>query len=216
MQKDYYKILELPASASLPEIKAAYRRLAQQFHPDKNNNDLYASARFEIIKEAYEVLSNPTKKEYYLQQRWYDRSINRKQTEVATTPVSILKQVLELEKYLSRADIHRMDTDGLFDYLVHTYSTGTIEILNKFDETEMNETIIRAGLSCLGPLPYDKSVIVVELLTKIKSPGTEESLQKFLRQAKMAHTWNQLRAWVIVVIVLLLCILIVWVGGNGD
>ncbi|MEI9910706.1 MAG: DnaJ domain-containing protein [Bacteroidota bacterium] len=60
--KDYYKILELPPSATLQEIKTAYRRLAHQYHPDKNDNDLYAAAQFEMVKEAYEVLSDPRKK----------------------------------------------------------------------------------------------------------------------------------------------------------
>ena len=64
--KDYYNILSIEPSATLSEIKKAYRKLAHQSHPDKNQNDPYASALFAEIKEAYEVLTNPTKKEYYL------------------------------------------------------------------------------------------------------------------------------------------------------
>lgn len=60
--KDYYKLLELEPSATLPEIKKAYRRLALLHHPDKTGNDPYSAAQFSDIKEAYEVLTNPTKK----------------------------------------------------------------------------------------------------------------------------------------------------------
>ena len=60
--KDYYKTLKVPAQASIEEIKKAYRLLAQQHHPDKNNNDPYAVAYFSEIKEAYETLTNPVKK----------------------------------------------------------------------------------------------------------------------------------------------------------
>ena len=60
--KDYYKILEVETSADLLEIKKAYRKLALQYHPDKNHNDPYATAQFSAIKEAYEVLTNPAKK----------------------------------------------------------------------------------------------------------------------------------------------------------
>ncbi len=76
--KDYYTILELSPSASAGEIKKAYRRLAHQYHPDKKNNDPYAAAQFATIKEAYETLSNPSRKDHYLQQRWYAQSIGKK------------------------------------------------------------------------------------------------------------------------------------------
>ena len=76
--KDYYSILELHPSATRDEIKKAYRRLAHQYHPDKKNNDPYAAAQFSNIKEAYEILSNPVKKDQYLQQRWYTQSIGKK------------------------------------------------------------------------------------------------------------------------------------------
>jgi len=107
--KDYYEILELPSSASGDEIKKAFRKLAHQYHPDKKNGDPYAAVQFAAIKEAYEVLSNPAKKEYYLQQRWYAQSIAKKTKQETVTPVSILKQLLELNKYVSRLDMHRMD-----------------------------------------------------------------------------------------------------------
>jgi DnaJ-class molecular chaperone with C-terminal Zn finger domain len=68
------------------------------YHPDKNPNDKYAEAQFNEIKEAYEVLTNPVKKENYLQQRWYNQSIGKRRTAETITPVSILKLVLELER----------------------------------------------------------------------------------------------------------------------
>src|SRR6185369_13859563 len=100
MIKDYYGILQLPSSATVSEIKQAYRRLAMTWHPDKNPNNAYAKTQFEEIKEAYEVLTNPARKDLYLQERWYDQSIGRKKTAVAVTPVNILKLILELERYV--------------------------------------------------------------------------------------------------------------------
>src|SRR2546423_30912 len=98
MTKDYYSILQLPPSATLPEIKQAFRKLAMTWHPDKNPNDVYAKTQFEEIKEAYEVLTSPVKKDFYLQERWYDHSIGRKRNAVIVTPVNILKLLLELER----------------------------------------------------------------------------------------------------------------------
>lgn len=62
--KDYYKVLGLPRTASQAEIKKAYRKLAREFHPDKNKAK-GAEARFKEANEANEVLSDPAKRKAY-------------------------------------------------------------------------------------------------------------------------------------------------------
>jgi curved DNA-binding protein len=63
--KDYYKVLGLAKSATEKEIKAAYRKLARKHHPDMNQGNPKAEARFKEIGEAYEVLSDPEKRKRY-------------------------------------------------------------------------------------------------------------------------------------------------------
>lgn len=62
---DYYKILELPNTASADDIKKAYRKLAKQYHPDANPNDATAKKKFQQINEANEVLSDPEKRKKF-------------------------------------------------------------------------------------------------------------------------------------------------------
>jgi curved DNA-binding protein len=63
--RDYYKVLGVPKTASEKEIKAAYRKLARQYHPDMNQGDKKAEARFKEVGEAYEVLSDQEKRRKY-------------------------------------------------------------------------------------------------------------------------------------------------------
>ena len=132
--KDYYKTLELEPTANLQEIKTAFRKLAHQYHPDKNNNDPYAIAYFNEIKEAYETLTNPVKKNNFLQQRWYNKTTGNKNTRQVITPVNILKQALEFEKYTSLLDVFRMDRESLFGYMDELLNDETIIKLLQFNQ----------------------------------------------------------------------------------
>ncbi|OHA15643.1 MAG: molecular chaperone DnaJ [Candidatus Taylorbacteria bacterium RIFCSPLOWO2_12_FULL_43_20] len=65
MSKDYYKILGVERGASKDEIKKAFRKLAHQYHPDKNKEDNTASQKFKEASEAYSVLSDDEKRKQY-------------------------------------------------------------------------------------------------------------------------------------------------------
>ena len=64
-QRDYYEILSVERNADGEEIKRAYRRLAMKYHPDRNPGDPEAEAKFKEAAEAYEVLSDPARRQRY-------------------------------------------------------------------------------------------------------------------------------------------------------
>ncbi len=65
MKKDYYEALDVARDIDGPSLKKAYRRLAMKYHPDRNPGDSEAEGRFKEIKEAYEVLSDSSKRATY-------------------------------------------------------------------------------------------------------------------------------------------------------
>ena len=64
-KRDFYEILESTRSASAEELKKAYRKLAVQYHPDKNQGKKEAEEKFKELGEAYEILSDPQKRAAY-------------------------------------------------------------------------------------------------------------------------------------------------------
>lgn len=64
-KRDYYEVLGVAKEASEDEIKSAYRQLAKKYHPDVNQNDADAEAKFKEVSEAYDALSDPQKRAAY-------------------------------------------------------------------------------------------------------------------------------------------------------
>ena len=65
MAGDYYSLLGVPKNATSDEIKKSYRKLAHQYHPDKNPGNAESEAKFKEINNAYEVLGDDKKRANY-------------------------------------------------------------------------------------------------------------------------------------------------------
>src|SRR6476469_9305170 len=63
--KDPYKVLGVDKKASQDDIKKAYRKLARQYHPDKNPGDTAAEERFKEVQGAYDTIGDPDKRKHY-------------------------------------------------------------------------------------------------------------------------------------------------------
>ena len=214
MQKDYYKILQLPPGATLAQVKEAYRRLAMIYHPDKNFGDPSKETQFGDIKEAYEVLVNPAKKEIYLQERWYNQSILNKKTIEPITPVSILRLSLELEKYVSTVDPHRMNKEGLFNYIRELLSADTIEKLKQFNEKGVDRQIVVTILSAIEPLPLKFLNQLLQLLETLAEHDDQTllTIKNFSGRHKRTFLWDKYKIALILLFTILICLLIYFTG----
>lgn len=107
--KDHYKTLQIPATASIEDIKKAYRKLAQQYHPDKNYHN---TNLFHEIQEAYFILSNNKGKKIYDEERYFSGLSSRKEPRNISASW-ILQLAMELRKHTDHVDGFRMNHQAL-------------------------------------------------------------------------------------------------------
>lgn len=209
MVKDYYKILQLDSAATAAEIKAAYRRLAHLYHPDKNPGDKYALANFNLVKEAYETLSRPYSREEYLRQRWLSKANAKGFSTASINPETILLMFLEANQKLQDMDAFRLDHKGIAENIRHLLSYDNIAVLNDFDEKQINHQIVSITLQMNAVLkPLEQELILRELEKINISAGTAELMAEAERKRKRTILFNRWKPWLILVAVLALCALI--------
>lgn len=207
--KDYYSIIGLGPSASLADIKKAYRELAMIYHPDKNQGDLYALARFNEIKEAYDVLTDPRRKQAYLQQRWKNNAAGIKGGSEINTPVRLLKAVLDLDRHFSKVDVHRLDRMGMYGYVERLLSSENIAMLKMFGETAINDTIIQKILPVAQVLHEVESRRIYERLRLIAaSDAVSKELMQAVKKDRRRRSGEKYAVLVMAVITVLICLLI--------
>ena len=157
---DYYKVLELSASATPEQIKKAYRRIALKYHPDKNNGDKTSEQRFKEIVEAYETLSNIDKREKYdsnyASGTKATNSAQEQKKSEPLTPITFLAFFRDLRKKISGIDKKRINQRNLFDTINDLLVDDNVTFLINFGDFSTNSLIIEEILECCKPLGYEK------------------------------------------------------------
>ena len=184
--KDYYTILNVPVTATVPEIKQAYRKLVMIYHPDKNNQEPYSMIRFNEIKEAYETLINPRKKEAYLQERWLSKARGQTISQGMITAPNILIKSLELNKAIAVMDVYRMDYDAIAARISSLLNNDVIVQLLALKETNIHQSIISTLLNATAPLPNKQTREAVTQLRILADthPSQLKKIEQVLQQKK--------------------------------
>jgi molecular chaperone DnaJ len=153
--KDYYHILGLNPSCSQAEIKKAYRQLAIQYHPDKNNGDRASEELFKQIAESYSILIDEGTRNEYDYIRGYKTTYRSLRTEPgAPSPVRYLTQVQRIKTQVLNAG-GRINKAALFRVLDGLLSTETLDYLTAQRDILTNNLIIDEVFTCCVFLEED-------------------------------------------------------------
>lgn len=209
--KDYYQILGVSPSATLAEIKMAYRKLAHQYHPDKNPSDTYTAAHFNLIKEAYDTLTRPELKAQYLQDRWLGQSMGIPAEQTAITPPQLLKALLTTHQQLIHYDEYRVDKKGLYKTLFALIDPARVDILNHFNQSDINREVIKWMTDSIFLLYPADQLQLLEQLKKITAPPESGMLiaRKETELRRMIR-FNRYKPFLILGLIILLCIIIAY------
>jgi len=108
-KRNYYRVLGIPKGATPEEIRLSYRALAMRFHPDKNPDNPESTERFHEILEAYEVLSDPIRRQQYDQMGALFRIDGRppEKEDISAFVSETISRVFVRKKPVRGSDIHR-------------------------------------------------------------------------------------------------------------
>lgn len=192
--------------ATQQEIKAAYRRLAHQYHPDKNAGNHYATQYFQDIHEAYELLSQPRRRAAYDEERSL-AGYQRYQKADALTPARIYNECVKLVNHVSTVDTFRMSQTALHEYTQMLLSDTHFAILNRAADAALNREIIRAILQATKHMHYP---YFLDISTRLETlAGDDDHLKQGIQQAlteKKQDMWmRRAKPWAILLIALLIC-----------
>jgi len=216
--KDYYAMLEVEPAATQEEIKRSFRRLALRYHPDTNQGNRHSEAWFRELQEAYDTLTDPVKKEAYLQERWYWKSTGKPFARAAAfTPEMVVQQSRKLASAVTSMDHFRMDHAALRRQIAEVLRYEWLEMLQSFGDDDANDTIIENLLRSCEPLDYKHFVQLVPLFNIAEDilPQWKSRIRKYLSARRSKFTWDQYQAPIIIFLTILLCALIFIISSNG-
>ncbi|MFP9098582.1 J domain-containing protein [Flavobacterium sp. RHBU_24] len=188
--KDYYHILGLTSTCQQAEIKKAYRVLAVQYHPDKNNGDRASEERFKEISVAYSTLIDEALRNEYDYIRGYKTTYRNLRTEPgAPSPVSYLTRVQRIKTQVLNAG-GRINKTALFTVLNGLLNEKTITYLILQRDILTNNLITDEVFTCCVFLDEAAKATLYSSLEKLANGDPKFAEKLALRNKRDSTAQN--------------------------
>ncbi len=179
--KDYYRTLEVRPSATGEEIKKSFRRLALQYHPDRNADNPFAEGHFREIKEAYNILGNERSRKKYDDERWLSGTTIHAKQSARTTPAWLLHETARLRRHIETIDTYRMNHIALQQYILLLLADEPLNVMHLQNDVTATARVTEDMLAATLPLRLDLMEPIKERL--ILLAGKELWLRKMIEEA---------------------------------
>jgi len=209
---DYYKILGVEPGATAMVIKKAWRERVRVTHPDVKRGEAQEIYSFQEIQEAYETLSDPIKKEKYLQQRWLQQVYRSKPLAAPSDAYAILQAMIAFEKKVNRMDSYRLDTDFIKQTVLFLLAPSSIALLNTANDTILNQQITDRYLQCLTKLPFGTQQELLKNICRLNDVTCQQKVKQYVASQQYRWALEKYQIALAAVVVALLCCLISWLA----
>ena len=224
--RDYYVVLNVQPQASPEEIKTAYRKLALQYHPDRNGGNTHTEVLFKEINEAYRVLSNQQKRDEYNRLRnsqtasasftssrsgstsYTQSSFQQKQQTI--TGKTILFYSNHLRNVVEKSNPFAVNKDSLFSRIQSILSDAHLHILLYENKRVINSQILHEVLICCKLLPADYFNQITAKLFRLAGNDAimRNAVLQVIKQKKQDYFWQKYKFLWVLIVTLIICLFI--------
>jgi len=204
VERNWYAVLGLTATATSTEIKRAFRKLAHIYHPDKHNNPVYID-QYQQIQKAYEILGNPEAKQLYdhslqLQTQYYG----------AQKPINDIHDLVtyfhKVERELQQADRRFINYDRIQWQLNQAIGLPQFNGLLQAASLAQQQHLLHQILYSLQFLPFQLAIPYVEILhAGFSETNMQAVIHQFSNNKKWEARWNAMQLPIVALISLLIC-----------
>ena len=206
---DYYAVLNLPQHATQEEVRRAYRKKVMDCHPDLFPDDADKLRLFDTVKEAYETLTHPQKKEIYLQERWRRKANGLSVEGKVFSSVEYLRKCLALNRQFAAMDSYRISEQQIFQQLNNLLAPEKINALKDTKDSSLVQSVVEALLPCTRFLSLRSFLKISDSIIQLAGDDLlmKQKISRMIADKKSEHRQYLWKVPLIILITLIFCLL---------
>ena len=211
---DYYAVLKLPQHATAEEVRRAYRKKVMDCHPDLFPDDTDKLRLFDTVKEAYETLTHPQKKEMYMQERWRRKANGQSVEGAVFSSAEYLKQCLALNRQLAAMDADRISQHQIVQQLNTLLTEEKIKALHEAKDSILLRSVLEALIPCAKPLSFQSVKEIISPFIQLVGDDAEmkEKINGLVTEKRREQRASFLKIPLIILLTIILCMLMYWLS----